>query len=477
MTQKEYLIELEQEIELLDEDIAEEIIEYYQARFRDALRYENKSEADVIAELGSPRQLAKRVYESYGIKDSLWISSRNTNVKLHQVVLMVLFDVFVASWVIPLMVFVVLTGFASFITFPVVIAAIPGLVIQDVILVILLAIGTYSLLLLFAIGLTELTVVIIKEIIILNYKVLTPQNKTIIRLLKDISLFTWMRQVRMGRNIFLNVGMVGVTLVSFSFLFLLNSGTAIGDILGTQQTIESVVTTSLTSQVASQEPYNIVIQMGDVDVRLQTYDSNDLRVDRAYNLEDGFGVQIDEESNTIFITTIQDVIEEGLFISYNAVYDIFLPDALVLGTITIRILDGGVELDRLNATDITITQQSGELFAYQLEATSLTYTSRRAKARVLESYLLVLELNVADGTILINQLNDIINDGLFLTVNVSSATTTINDAYFRNYQMKSITGDIFLQNNNSIYQVESIQVSTVEGLFTYPPRYQSVVTQ
>ena len=477
MTQKEYLIELEQEIELLDEDIAEEIIEYYQARFRDALRYENKSEADVIAELGSPRQLAKRVYESYGIKDSLWISSRNTNVKLHQVVLMVLFDVFVASWVIPLMVFVVLTGFASFITFPVVIAAIPGLVIQDVILVILLAIGTYSLLLLFAIGLTELTVVIIKEIIILNYKVLTPQNKTIIRLLKDISLFTWMRQVRMGRNIFLNVGMVGVTLVSFSFLFLLNSGTAIGDILGTQQTIESVVTTSLTSQVASQEPYNIVIQMGDVDVRLQTYDSNDLRVDRAYNLEDGFGVRIDEQTNTIFITTIQAVIEEGLFISYNAVYDIFLPDTLVLGTITIRILDGGVELERLNATDITITQRSGELFAYQLEATSLTYTSRRAKARVLESYLLVLELNVDDGTILINQLNDIINDGLFLTINASSATTTINDAYFRNYQMNSITGDIFLQNNNTIYQVESIQVSTVEGLFTYPPRYQSVVTQ
>lgn len=477
MTQKEYLIELEQEIELLDEDIAEEIIDYYQARFRDALRYENKSQADVIADLGSPRQLAKRVYESYGIKDSLWISSRNTSVKLHQVALMVLFDVFVASWVIPLMVFVVLTGFASFITFPVVIAAIPGLVIQDVILVILLAIGTYSLLLLFAIGLTELTVVIIKEIIILNYKVITPQNKTIIRLLKDISLFTWMRQVRMGRNIFLNVGMVGVTLVSFSFLFLLNSGSAIGDILGTQQTIESVVSVPLTSQVASQEPYNIVIQMGDVDVRLQTYESDELRVDRAYNLEDGFGVRVDEETNTIFITTIQDVIDEGLFISYNAVYDIFLPDTLVLGTITIRILDGEVELDRLNATDITITQSSGELFVYQLDAVSLTYTSRRAKARVLESYLLVLELNVDDGTILINQLNDIINDGLFLTINASSATTTINDAYFRNYQMNSITGDIFLQNSNSIYQVESITVSIVEGLFTYPPRYESVVTQ
>jgi uncharacterized membrane protein len=477
MTQKEYLIELEQEIVLLDEEIADEIIEYYQARFRDALRFENKNEADVIAELGSPRQLAKRVYESYGIKDSLWTSSRDYNVKLHQVILMVLFDVFVASWVIPLMIFVVLTGFASFITFPVVIAAIPGLVIQDVILVLLLAIGSYSLLLLFAIGLTELTIVMIKQILILNYKVLTPQNKTTIRLLKDISLFSWMRQVRLGRNIFLNLGMIGVTLVSFSFLFLLNSGTAIGDILGTQQTIEVVSTTSLQTQIASEQPYNLVIQMGDVDVRIQTYESSELRVDRSYNLDDGFVVRIDETTRTIFITTLQDIIEEGLFISYGAVYDIFLPEALVLGNITIRVLNGSVELDRLTAIDIKITQRQGELFAYQLEADSLTFTSRRAKARVLESYLLVVEMNVDDGTILINQLNDIIIDGQRLTINASSATTTINDAYFKNYQLNAITGDIYLQNRNTLYQVESIEVSMVEGLFIYPPRYQSVVSR
>ena len=476
MTQQEYLIELEQEIELLDEEIAEEIIEYTQARFRDAHRYENKTDADVMAELGSPRQLAKRVYESYGIKDGLWTSSRQQNVKLHQVALMLLFDVFVASWVIPLMVFVVLTGFASFITFPVVIAAIPRLVIQDVILVVLLAIGSYSLLLLFAIGLTELTVIIIKQILILNYKVLTPQNKTTIRLLKDISLFAWMRQVRLGRNIFLNLGMIGMTLVSFSFLFLLNTGTEIGDILGTQQTIESSVTRSLQGQINSQEVYNLVIQMGDVDVRIQTIESTDLRVDRAYTLEDGFSLQIDDATKTIILTTIQAVIEEGLFIDYTAAYDVFLPASLRLGTVTVRIQEGAVELDRLTAQDIVVRQRSGELFAYQLDARSLTFTSRKAKARVLESYLLVLEMNVDAGTILIDQLNDIITDGLVITINTASTTTTINDAYYRRYQINSITGDVFLQNRNTLYQVESIDVAMVEGIFTYPPRYQSVVT-
>lgn len=475
MTQKEYLIELEQEIELLDEEIAEEIIEYTQARFRDALRYENKSDADVIAELGTPRQLAKRVYQSYGIKDSLWTSSRNNNIKLYQVVLMVLFDVFVASWIVPLMVFIVLTGFASFITFPVVIAAIPGLVLQDVILVMLLAIGAYSLLLLFAIGLTELTILMIKNILILNFQVMTPQNKTTIRLLKNISLFTWMRRIKLGRNLFINLGMVAVTLVSFSFLFLLNRGTAIGDIFGSQQMIETQFTTSLVSQIEQNEPYNLVIQMGDVDIRLQPLAIDELRIDRAYTLQDGFSVRIDDTTRTIFITTLQDVIEEGLFLQYDATYDIFLPETLLLGDVTIRMRSGDLELDRLTADDISISQQAGELFVYALDATSLTLNGNNVKVRLLESYFLVLELNIERGTILVNQLNDIITDGLFLTVQTTSATTTINDAYFRNYRFQSITGDIFLQNRNTIYQVESIEINAVEGTVSIPLRYEGAV--
>jgi hypothetical protein len=85
-------------------------------------------------------------------------------------------------------------------------------------------------------------------------------------------------------------------------------------------------------------------------------------------------------------------------------------------------------------------------------------------------------MNVDAGTILIDQLNDIITDGLVITINTASTTTTINDAYYRRYQINSITGDVFLQNRNTLYQVESIDVAMVEGIFTYPPRYQSVVT-
>jgi hypothetical protein len=215
--------------------------------------------------------------------------------------------------------------------------------------------------------------------------------------------------------------------------------------------------------------------MGDVDVRIQPLAIDELRIDRAYNLEDGFSVRIDDTSRTIFITTIQDVIEEGLFISYQATYDIFIPQSLLLGNITARIRTGEIELDRLNAEEITINQLRGELFIYGLEATSLTVNATNLKVRVLDSYFLVVEMNLDQGTILLDQINDIITDGLFFTLNTTSATTTVNDAYFRNYTFVSITGDVFLQNRNTIYQVESIDISTIEGEVLIPLRYESAV--
>ena len=147
----------------------------------------------------------------------------------------------------------------------------------------------------------------------------------------------------------------------------------------------------------------------------------------------------------------------------------------MLGNITARIRTGEIELDRLNAEEITINQLRGELFIYGLEATSLTVNATNLKVRVLDSYFLVVEMNLDQGTILLDQINDIITDGLFFTLNTTSATTTVNDAYFRNYTFVSITGDVFLQNRNTIYQVESIDISTIEGEVLIPLRYESAV--
>lgn len=475
MTQKEYLLELEQEIELLDADIAEEVLDHFQARFSDALRYENKSEEDVIQELGTPRQLAKRIYESYGIKDSVWTSARNANLNLSQVVLVLLFDVLIASWMIPLMIFLVLTGFASFITFPFVITALPGLVLQDAVLVVILAIGAYSLLLLFALGLAELGVLLIKNILILNFRILTPQNRTTTRLLKNLSLFSWMRQVKLGRNIFINLGMIGLTLVSVSFLFLLNTGTQVGDIFGVQPEITQVITEDLQSLIDSEDVYNVVIQIGNADVRLLTNPTSQMTITREFNIQDGYRYSYNESNKTLFITTTSEVIDEGFFRTYNASYTISLPQELFLGVVTIRVANADIDIEGVRADDITITQEAGEIFIYDVNVVETEIFATDSVVRLFDSYSQVVNVQLDRGVVRLDRLNDIISDGLFMTVAVNDAIIDIEDSYFRNYDVANITGDIYLQNSNLIYQPTSLRITSANGSFTINEAYESLL--
>jgi uncharacterized membrane protein len=475
MTQKEYLLELEQEIELLDAEIAEEVLDHYQARFRDASRYENKTDAEVIIELGTPRQLAKRIYESYGIKDSVWTSARDANLKLSQVVLVLAFDLLIASWMIPLMIFLVLTGFASFITFPFVITALPGLVLQDAILVVILAIGAYSLLLLFALGLAELGVLLIKNILILNFRILTPQNRTTTRLLKNLSLFSWMRQVKLGRNIFINLGMIGLTLVSVSFLFLLNTGTQVGDIFGVQPEITQVITEDLQALIDSEDIHDVVIQIGNADVRLLTNPTSQMTITREYNLQDGYRYSYNQSNKTLFITTTSEVIDEGFFRTYNASYTISLPEELFLGGVTVRVTTADVDVEGVRADDISITQETGEIFMYDVDAVEAEIFGSNSVVRLLDSYIQVVNIQVDRGFVRLDRLNDIISDGLFMTVATNTAIIDVEDSYFRNYDLASISTNIFLQNANLIYEPESMRVTSVDGIVTINESYESLL--
>ena len=475
MTQKEYLLELEQEIELLDVEIAEEVLDHYQARFRDAARYENKTDDEVILELGTPRQLAKRIYESYGIKDSVWTSARGANLNISHVLLVLAFDVFIASWMIPLMIFLVLTGFASFITFPFVITALPGLVIQDAVLVVILAIGAYSLLLLFALGLAELGVLLIKNILILNFRILTPQNRTTTRLLKNLSLFSWMRQVKLGRNIFINLGMIGLTLVSVSFLFLLNTGTQVGDIFGVQPEITQIITEDLQPLIDSDEIHNVVIQIGNADVRLITNPTSQMTITREFNLQDGYRYSYNESNKTLFITTTSEVIDEGFFRTYNASYTISLPEELFLGVVTVRVTGANVDIEGVSADDISITQETGEIFIYDVDAVETEIYGTNSVVRLLDSYIQVVNIQVDRGFVRVDRLNDIISDGLFMTIATNEAIIDVEDSYYRNYDLASISSNIFLQNANLIYQPISLRVTSVDGTITINETYESLL--
>ncbi len=353
MTKKEYLRKLDEELILLDEEIADDILEYYKNRFDDDKRYENKSDSEIIESLGDPFELAKRIYSSYGIKPEKWESAREDDVSTVKAILVLAFDVFIASWLIPLLVFLTLSILATFVTFPFVIASLPSFGISDIILVIILSFGVYALLILLILGLAEISIIVTKNILIMNIKILSPRNKTTSRLVKRMSLFAWLRRMKMGRNIFINLAMIAITLVAISFLIITTVDTEILSAIGDQPLLSTPHDRDFTTEIMEGEPYTLSIEVGDVDLDFRKNLSNEVKVLHEYNMDDLFTYVVDPDKNYIFIETSQESIEQEFIATYE-------------GTITISLTVG------LNISGISITEGDCNLTMYNYELSDLT---------------------------------------------------------------------------------------------------------
>lgn len=284
-----------------------------------------------------------------------------------------------------------------------------------------------------------------------------------------------MRQVKLGRNIFINLGMIGLTLVSVSFLFLLNTGTQVGDIFGVQPEITQIINEDLQPLIDSEEIHNVVIQIGNADVRLITNPTSQMTITREFNLQDGYRYSFNESNKTLFITTTSEIIDEGFFRTYNASYTISLPEELFLGVVTVRVTNANVDIEGVTADDISVTQESGEIFMYDVDAVETEIYGTTSVVRLLDSYIQVVNVQVDRGFVRVDRLNDIISDGLFMTIATNDAIIDVEDSYYRNYDLASISSNIFLQNANLIYQPISLRVTSVDGSITINESYESLL--
>lgn len=472
MTKKEYLRQLEEEIILIDEDIADDIIDYYKLRFEEGKRFESKTAEEITEELGTPKELAKRIYASYDIREDLWESAREDDVELKKAVPVILFDLLVGTWLIPLIIFLILTGFASFVTFPFVIAAIPGLVIRDALLVILLAIGTYSILLLLVLGISEVGVVVVKNILIWNLKVLSPRNKTTARMIKRVSLFQWMRQVKMGRNIFINLGMVAISLISISFILLSNYNSDVFSIFGTQAVITRDPSRDLAEEIALGEVYTLNIDVGDVDVQLVENLSTEVRVTHKYSLEDGFFFEVDTEKNVIVIRTYQEQVNEGLFNNYEASTVISIPEELILESVNIVSQNGDIDVLHYESDVLNIENNEGDIYMYNPEVGSSEIVSKEGSITVLDGFVKELYIVSVDSFVNVSDVNNMLNDGSSVKIDIVKGEVNLRNTYFKVIEVETLSANINLKNENDVYVIEELITNSTEGIIIVEAPYQ-----
>lgn len=464
MTKKEYLRQLEEEIVLIDEDIADDIIEHYRFRFEDGKKYEGKSTDEIIEELGTPKELAKRIYASYDIREDLWQSAREEEVQPKHAIPVILFDILIGTWLIPLLIFITLTGFASFVTFPFVIAAIPGLIIRDALLVVLLAIGTYSILLLLVLGLTEVGIVIIKNILIWNLKVLSPRNKTTARLIKKFSLFQWMREMRMGRNIFINIGMIGITIISMSFILLSNfNDSDVFSIFASDAELEKNVVRDLATEIENDVPYFIDIDLGDVDVKIVENLGTNIEVDHKYTLEDGLDVTVNLEDKIIYIRTFQELVNDGFFSEYSGSMVISIPAELIVEGLMLRTDEGDITMLDYEVENMEVSNELGDIYLYSMEADTAEVISEEGSITVIDGFYKSLSIASTTSYITVSDTNNMLKDGDIIKITTFEGTVDLHNTYYKTIEVSTNSAPIYINNENDIYVVEQMLVNSPEG--------------
>src|SRR6056300_625375 len=103
MNKLDFLRRLDKELSVLDKEERREILAFYEERFYTGTIYENKTEEEVIADLESPETIAKNVLAEYGVSPTYVKTKeeRYSSVSTTRVILLIAFDLIVATWVIP----------------------------------------------------------------------------------------------------------------------------------------------------------------------------------------------------------------------------------------------------------------------------------------------------------------------------------------------------------------------------------------
>jgi len=113
-----FMYELKGYLSQLEEDEREEILRFYEERFFTGKVYEGKTEEEIIGELERPEDIARNVLKEYGYAFKSEDNSGQTqDVNAGKILGVVVFDLFIASWLVPVMLSVTVAVIVSLVAF------------------------------------------------------------------------------------------------------------------------------------------------------------------------------------------------------------------------------------------------------------------------------------------------------------------------------------------------------------------------
>ncbi len=494
MNKVDFLRKLNQELGILDQEEKAEIIAFYEERFYSGTVYENKTEEEVISELESPEVIAKNVLEVYGASPKYvkTKAERYTGISSGKLFFLILFDIFIASWLIPTLYSIVVAVFGSLLSYVSVIRIMfETHSIADEFLFAFVT-GAYILLFIFGLLILELTIYVTKKILIYHMNVLKFKNREkISKKLHRISVEGWFKRHKVFSSIksILFLGAI-VTMTYSGYHLFIKEDRLISAYTDSELTTEKY-SLDLQNDIDALEPWDIIVNSETLGVKIVPITGTEVNVIYEYYKDYDFVLEIDESTNTITVENyapdrinIGDIRDLFLFFRNDELVTIEVPVDLIVNDINLDSVNGTINVEDLDISLLEVYTENGKISidGVSVQEDVILYTSNgeinvqdvigkytltaitsNGKIYLRNTEFLEYYLDTSNGVIDLANLNVIDQDGVILSADTSNGDIILADVYVEDITLGTSNGDIEFYNSDLAFIIGNLDTDTSNG--------------
>ncbi len=483
MNKKKFLLELEKGLKPLNKSEKEDILEFYDERISNGTS-SGKSEEEVINELEPINVIIKNTLKEfdiehgshYGKEENSKKYTRNSDDsnKSNRIIAIfgiIAFDIFIASWLVPVVASLALVAviipftlfivsFTSFITtynFAVRISLFTGTI----------GLGVLSLVLMRASIL--LLKFVIQIILNLHYEVFTGAS------VKRFQFkYNWKLKSKFSKFILILAG--ASTLVS-AFILAINSENLIDNYFVDPDQIGL----EYIEEVDLSKTWDVEIEVPGAKFEIEFYDGTEIKF--VYDMfdSDRLVAKVNEETNEIIFEIKQnwtsyidlnpyqdrDVINVKAYIPNDLIIDdldiearggiaVEFPEPTILGDVDLTSYNGSVTLSNVEANEISISSYNGNITILNLKSDELSvknYNGDVTASNIIANSIWVKNYN---GDTTIENVTAIVDNDSKIELYNYNGDITMNEVYVENAKISNYNGDITYINTDHSYIIHFI---------------------
>lgn len=494
MNKLDFLRRLNSELGVLDKEEKKQILAFYEERFYSGTIYENKTEQEVISELESPEVIARNVLEEYGVSPKYVKTKeeRYTGVNLSQLIVLILFDMFIASWLIPVLYSIVVSIFGSTLSYFGVIGLMIGERTTADEFLFAFSTGAYILLFLFGLLVLEVSIWTTKKILIYHMNVLKLRNREkYAKKLHKISVEGWFKRHKRANNLKSIMFIGAIIAVAYSGYHLFIGEVRLIEAYTNQPQITDTYEEDLNADILALESWDIIADFDSLNIEIVPVLGSDLKITHTYKNLNEFEIDIDNDSNILTITNEVEVsvfwndisdlfylFGQGDRIIIEVPIDILLDDVdldvingdieltdIEVGVLSVKTSNGAIDLDGITVDgDVTLYTSNGLIKLKDVSGTyDLKATSSNGKIYVKDTEFIEYDLKTSNGDIDLTNLNVENQDGVTLNADTSNGSITLEDVYVLDVTLDTSNGHIDYYNTDLSFTVEDLEMDTSNG--------------